>query len=92
MDPTELVRVALLWFVVLLVPAGAYVAYRYAMMWLRRYEREGELVAGGDNEELRERIERLELGMNELHERLDFAERLLSEGSSVRHLPGEELH
>lgn len=93
MDPTEVARIVVLWFLALLIPAGGYVGYRYAMMWLRRYEREGELLAGdGTDAELRERVERLELEMNELQERLDFAERLLSEGSAVRHLPSEELH
>jgi Tfp pilus assembly protein PilO len=70
-----------------LVAGGAYVGYRYAMMWLRRYEQEGEMLAGRSTE-TDARLEALETHLTELQERLDFAERLLTQSRESERLPG----
>jgi Tfp pilus assembly protein PilO len=70
-----------------LVSGTAYVGYRYAMMWLRRYEREGELLAGAPTETTA-RLEALETHVAELQERLDFAERLLAQEREPDRLRG----
>jgi Tfp pilus assembly protein PilO len=69
------------------VGGGAYVGYRYAMMWLRRYEQEGEMLAGRPTE-TQARLEAVEAHLVELQERLDFAERLLAQERAPERLPG----
>jgi hypothetical protein len=70
------------------LPVGGYVGYRYAMMWLRRYEREGELLEGaGPDPETQTRLQQLEADVAELHGRLDFAERLLAQQREPERLP-----
>lgn len=77
MSMDELMRMLVLGTIVAIVATGAYVAFRYAMMWLRRYEQEGEMLAGQPTG-TQVRLEALETHVAELQERLDFAERLLT--------------
>jgi hypothetical protein len=70
-----------------LVSGTAYVGYRYAMMWLRRYEREGEMLAGQPTE-TQARLDALEGHVAELQERVDFAERLLAQEREAGRLRG----
>ncbi len=69
--------------VILTATAGfvaiGYVAFRSAMVWLRKYERRGEGLGPGAADEAAARFERLEHELAELHERVDFAERLLAQ-------------
>jgi hypothetical protein len=72
----------------LALPVGGYVGYRYAMMWLRRYEREGDMLEGpAQDAETQARLQQLEADVAELHGRLDFAERLLAQQREPERLP-----
>jgi hypothetical protein len=80
MDFETVFKVVFLSTLALALPVGCYVGYRYAMMWLRRYEREGLVLDGGAQDpETQARLHQLEADVAELHGRLDFAERLLAQ-------------
>jgi hypothetical protein len=87
MEPETIVKFFLSMSVALGVPITLYVGYRYAMMWLRRYEQEGEMLAGQPGE-TQARLEVLESHVAELQERVDFAERLLAQEREPDRLHG----
>lgn len=59
------------------------VGWRYAMMRIRQQERSFDAVAAPDAMEALARIERLEQELADVHERLDFTERVLARGHDV---------
>jgi hypothetical protein len=80
MDFETVFKVVFMMTFALALPVGGYVGYRYAMMWLRRYEREGEMLEGpAQDPETQARLQQLEADVAELHGRLDFAERMLAQ-------------
>jgi hypothetical protein len=80
MDFESVFKVVFMMTFALALPVGSYVGYRYAMMWLRRYEREGEMLEGvAQDPETQARLQQLESDVVELHGRLDFAERMLAQ-------------
>ncbi len=85
-DFENVFQFAFVLFTVIGLPTAMYVGYRYAMMWLRRYEREGQALHQVIEPEVLARVDRLEHEVVELHERLDFAERLLAQ-PQMDHLP-----
>lgn len=80
MDFEAVFKVVFMMTFALALPIGSYVGYRYAMMWLRRYEREGQLLEGAmPDPGTLARLQQLETDVAELHGRLDFAERMLAQ-------------
>jgi hypothetical protein len=67
------------------IPSLAYLGIRAALANIRKMEAEIPLPAA----ELDERLARLEHEVGELHERLDFAERLLAQGGDPIRVAGE---
>ena len=89
-DFEDLFKIGLMIILLVGIPGLLYVGYRYAMMWLRRYEQEGDAIAAaaaGVDAETVARLEALEGHVAELQERLDFAERLLAQQGELRRLP-----
>ena len=88
MDFETVFKVVFMTTFAIALPVGGYVGYRYAMMWLRRYEREGEMLEGAAQDpETQARLQQLEADVAELHGRLDFAERLLAQHREPERLP-----
>jgi hypothetical protein len=88
MDFETVFKVVFMTTFAIALPVGGYVGYRYAMMWLRRYEREGDMLEGaGPDPETQARLQQLEADVAELHGRLDFAERLLAQHREPERLP-----
>jgi hypothetical protein len=88
MDFETVFKVVFMTTFAIALPVGGYVGYRYAMMWLRRYEREGDMIGGaGQDPETQARLQQLEADVAELHGRLDFAERLLARHREPERLP-----
>ena len=88
MDFETVFKIAFMTTFAIALPVGGYVGYRYAMMWLRRYEREGDALLGATPDpETQARLQQIEADVAELHGRLDFAERLLTQQREPERLP-----
>lgn len=76
----------------LAIPVAAVVMNGMAKIWQLRVQ-EAQLRAGpsgGDTEQLAEQISQMRRELDEVHERLDFTERLLAQGKQPGQLPRAE--
>ncbi len=88
MDFEAVIKTIVVTSFALILPVGGYVAVRMAMVWIRGHEREAALRAGEPaDDQAQARIAQLEAEVVELHERLDFTERMLAQARQPERLP-----
>jgi hypothetical protein len=83
----DVIKIALLMLCGLGIPMGLYLGFRAAMATIRQMERP-PAIAGALDEQTVAEFDRMRQELAELHERMDFAERLLAQKSDVERLPG----